>query len=116
MDIVFIEALTIETVIGCLAWERRIKQKVVFDLEMFLDCSTTAKTDDLTYGIDYAAVCQRVMTFVEDSEFRLVETLAEQVAQIVLAEFPCERIKIRLRKPAAVPGTQSVGVIIERAK
>ena len=116
MDRVFIENLTIETVIGIFDWERDIKQSVSLDLEMDFDIRPAAATDQIADTLDYKAVAKRLIRFVEQSEFQLVETLAERCAGIVLDEFPVERLKLKLSKPGAVRGSSAVGVIIERSK
>ena len=113
-DRVFIENLTIETVIGIFDWEREIRQTVSIDLEMDHDVAAAAATDRIEDALDYKAVAKRLIRFVEQSEFQLVETLAERCAQIVLDEFPVKRLKLKLGKPGAVRGSSSVGVIIER--
>ena len=115
-DRVFIENLTIETVIGIFDWERDIKQAVSIDLEMDYDIGPAAATDRIEDTLDYKAVAKRLIRFVEQSEFQLVETLAERCAEIVLAEFPVERLKLKLSKPGAVRGSSAVGVIIERGR
>ena len=114
MDRVFIENLTIETVIGIFDWEREIRQTVSIDLEMDFDVAAAAATDRIEDALDYKSVAKRLIRFVEQSEFQLVETLAERCAQIVLNEFPVKRLKLKLGKPGAVRGSSSVGVIIER--
>jgi dihydroneopterin aldolase len=116
MDRVFIENLTIETVIGIFDWERDIKQAVSIDLEMDFDIRKAASTDSIADTLDYKAVAKRLIRFVEQSEFQLVETLAERCAAIVLNEFPVERLKLKLSKPGAVRGSSAVGVIIERER
>ena len=116
MDKVFIENLTVETVIGIFDWERDIKQAVSIDLEMDYDIRKAASTDSISDTLDYKAVAKRLIRFVEQSEFQLVETLAERCAGIVLDEFPVRRLKLRLSKPGAVRGSSAVGVIIERER
>ncbi|MEE4293895.1 MAG: dihydroneopterin aldolase [Xanthomonadales bacterium] len=116
MDRVFIENLTIETVIGIFDWEREIRQAVSIDLEMYYDVSKPAASDRIDDALDYKAVAKRLIRFVEQADFQLVETLAERCAEIVLNEFPVERLKLKLGKPGAVRGSSSVGVIIERSK
>ncbi len=116
MDRVFIENLTIETVIGIFDWERDIRQAVSLDLEMDFDIRAAAATDRIEDTLDYKAVAKRLIRFVEQSEFQLVETLAERCAAIVLAEFPVERLKLKLSKPGAVRGSSAVGVVIERSR
>lgn len=114
MDIIFLRELTIETVIGIYDWEREIKQSVVFDLEMAADIKKSAKTDHIDDTLDYKAVAKRVISFVEDSSFQLVETLAERVTEIVLNEFEIPWVKLTLNKAGAISGAKGVGVIIER--
>jgi dihydroneopterin aldolase len=114
MDRVFIENLTVETVIGIFDWEREIRQSVSLDLEMEFDIRQAAASDAIEDTLDYKAVSKRLIHFIEQSEFQLVEALAEQCAAIVLNEFPVKRLKLKLSKPGAVRGSSAVGVIIER--
>ena len=116
MDRVFIENLTVETVIGIFDWEREIRQAVSLDLEMEFDIAKAAASDSISDTLDYKAVSKRLIHFIEQSEFQLVESLAEKCAAIVLDEFPVKRLKLKLSKPGAVRGSSAVGVIIERSK
>lgn len=116
MDHVFIEALEIEALIGIYDWERRIRQPLLFDLEMAFDNRVPAATDAIADTLDYKAVSKRLVEFVSQSEFGLVETLAERCAAIVLDEFGVERVRLRLSKPGAVRGAKAVGVAIERSR
>jgi dihydroneopterin aldolase len=114
MDIVYIRDLKIETVIGIYDWEREIKQTVSLDLEMAHDIRRAAETDNIEDTLNYKAVAKRLISFIGDSEFLLVETMAEKCAAIVQKEFSVPWLKLRLSKPGAVRGAQDVGVIIER--
>ena len=116
MDKVFIEGLEIETVIGIYDWERRIRQPLVFDLELGFDNRVAAASDAIADTLDYKAVSKRLIAFVSDSSFQLVETLAERCAELILAEFPVRHLRIKLSKPGAVRGAKAVGVIIERSR
>lgn len=116
MDTVFINDLRVDTVIGIYAWEREVRQTVSLDLAMAHDNRRAAATDDIQYALNYKAVSKRVIEFVEDSEFLLVETLAEQVAGIVMQEFAVPWLRLTLRKPGALRGAKDVGVIIERGQ
>lgn len=116
MDIVFIEDLRIETLIGIFDWERRIRQTVALDIEMAFDNTIPAASDSIEDTLDYKAVSKRLIGFVEAAEFQLVETLAERCAAIILDEFAVDRVKLKLAKPGAVRGARSVGVQIERGK
>jgi dihydroneopterin aldolase len=116
MDTVFIRDLRIDTVIGIYDWEREIRQTVVFDLEMGADIARAAATDAIEDTLDYKAVSKRLIEFVRESEFQLVETLAERCAAIVLDEFEVPWVRLTLNKAGAVSAARDVGVIIERAR
>ncbi len=116
MDIVFIRELRIDTVIGIYDWEREIRQTVVFDLEMGTDISRAAATDTIEETLDYKAVSKRLIDFVRESEFQLVETLAERCAELVLKEFNVPWVRLALNKVGAVSAARDVGVIIERGQ
>lgn len=114
MDIIFIRELEIETVIGIFDWERQIRQKISLDLEMGTDIRRAAGADAIEHTLDYKAVSKRLIQFVSESEFMLVETLAERIATLVMGEFDVPWLRLTLNKPGAVRGSRSVGVIIER--
>lgn len=114
MDIVFITDLDIETVIGIYDWEREIKQTVRLNIEMNADVAKAALTDHIDDTLDYKAVAKRLISFVEQSEFGLVETLAERCTEIIRNEFPVQWVRFRLDKLGAVTGSRSVGILIER--
>jgi dihydroneopterin aldolase len=116
MDKVFIQGLKIDTVIGIYDWEREIRQDVTLDLEMAADIKAASLTDHIDQTLDYKSVAKRLIQFVKDSEFQLVETLAEKITEIVLNEFEVEWVKLTLNKGEAVSGALGVGVIIERSK
>lgn len=116
MDIVYISDLKVDTVIGIFDWERRIRQTVSLDLEMAADIRRAATSDHIDDALDYKTIGKRVISFIETSEFQLVETLAERVADLVLNEFNVPWLKLRLSKPGALRGSRDVGVIIERGE
>ena len=114
MDTIFIERLEIDTVIGVHDWERQVRQRVSLDLEMAFDIRAAAADDDVNRTLDYAAVAERVIAFVEASAFELVETLAEHVARLIVDEFGVARVSLRLDKPMALRQAKSVGIRIVR--
>jgi dihydroneopterin aldolase len=116
MDIIFLRDLRIETVIGIFDWEREIKQTVVLDLEMGTDVARAAASDHIDDALDYKSVAKRLIAFVEESEFQLVETLAERCASIIMEEFGVPWLRLTLNKIGAVRGARDVGVIIERGQ
>lgn len=115
-DKVFIEALEVEALIGIYDWERRIRQPLSFDIEMAFDNRKPAASDDIADTLDYKAVSKRLVEFVSQSSFGLVETLAERCAELILAEFGVRHVRLKLSKPGAVRGARAVGVIIERSR
>ena len=114
MDIIYINDLRIDTVIGVFEWERRIRQAVIFDIEMAADVRRAASSDRIEDTLDYKAVAKRVIAFVGESDFQLVETLAERVAAIILKEFHVAWVRLRVNKQGAVRGARDIGVVIER--
>ena len=115
-DRIFLRDLKTETIIGIYDWERKIRQTVSFDLEFPADVRRAAKTDSIEDTLDYKSVAKRVLAFVEASEYGLVETLAENVAQLILRDFTVEWVKVTVNKPGAVRGSRDVGVMIERSR
>ena len=115
-DRVFLRGLTAECVIGFIDWERRVKQTVVVDLELPVDCRQAAVSDDVTDTVDYKKVSKRVLAFIEASEFKLVETLAQRLAMLILEEFAIEWIRLSINKPGAIRNSRDVGVSIERSR
>ena len=115
-DIIFISELAVETIIGIYEWEREIKQPVVFDIEMSGDCARAAASDAVNDTLNYKAVAKAVIGFVEKSECQLVETLAEQVANLILTQFDVQWLRLKVNKRGAIRGATGVGVIIERGR
>lgn len=116
MDIIFIRDLRVDTIIGINDWERRIRQTLSIELEMGADIHQAAANDAIEDTLDYKAVAKRVTAFVEASQFYLVETLAQRIAELLINEFKLPWIRVSLSKPGAVRGSREVGVIIERGK
>lgn len=113
-DTIYIRDLRIETIIGIFDWERETKQTIAIDLEMAADISKAAASDDIADTLDYKAVSKRLIAFVGDSSFQLVETLSERIADIIRNEFGVPWVRVTLNKPGALRGATDVGVIIER--
>jgi len=115
-DTIFLTELKVETIVGIWDWERKIRQTVSIDLEMGADIGRAATSDDIEDTLNYKKVAKRVQQFVSESEFKLVETMAEKIATTVLAEFDVPWIQVRVNKPGAIRGARDVGVSIRREK
>ena len=116
MDIVDSKGLEVGTVIGIYDCEGEILQTVGMDIMMATDIQQAAASEDMDSTLNYKTVSDRLISFIETSEFLLVETMAEEIAQIILDEFGVRWLKLKLGKPGAVPMAQDVGVIIERGE
>jgi 7,8-dihydroneopterin aldolase/epimerase/oxygenase len=115
-DRIFLHGLTTECIIGFIDWERRVKQTVVLDLELPVDCRYAARTDEVADTLDYKKVAKRVLGYVAASECKLVETLAHRLALMILEEFGLPWVRIWLNKPGAIRNSRDVGVVIERTR
>ena len=114
MDKVFIKGLEVEGIIGIFQWEREVRQVISVDIEMEFDNKKAAESDSIEDALNYKKVGKRVTAFIQKSKFKLVESLAENIAKIILKEFPIEKVKVTLSKPGALRGSDSVAIIIER--
>ena len=116
MDRIFLTGLTTEAIIGIFDWEREVRQTIAVDLEMSADIRRAAATDHIDDTLNYKKVAKRVLAFVQDSRFQLIETLAERIAELILTEFQVDRVRVTLHKPGAIRHSRDVGVIIERSR
>src|SRR5215472_5140850 len=115
-DRIFLRGLTVECIIGFIDWERRVKQTVVIDLELPVDCRKASIRDEVEDTLDYKKVAKRVISFVEAAEFKLVETLAHRLALVILEEFGVAWVRLSVNKPGAIRGSRDVGMSIERTR
>lgn len=116
MDITFLHGLKVDCIIGIWDWERRTRQTIVVDLDMASDVKKASQSDDIKDAVDYKSVSKRLMEFIGQSEFQLVETLAEHVADIVINEFSVPWVRVRINKRGAVRDAGDVGILIERGQ
>lgn len=113
-DWVYIEALSVESLIGVYEFEREAKQTLLLDLNLAFDCTKAGETDDLQYALDYDALSQRVRAWSEVQTFELLERYAQQLCELIHDEFGINHIQLKINKPAAVSGCAAVGLRIER--
>jgi 7,8-dihydroneopterin aldolase/epimerase/oxygenase len=114
LDKIFLEGLKVEAVIGIWEWERRVRQTVSLDLEMAVDARKAAASDDIEQALDYKRIAKHLIQVVEASRFKLVETLAETLARIVVTEFDVAWVRLSVSKPGAIEGSRNVGIVVER--
>lgn len=116
MDKIFIEDLQIDTVIGIYDWERQIRQVISLDIEMRADIRRAAATDGIEDTVNYKEVAKRLIAYVQNCRFELIETLVERIAEIILYEFGIPWVRVKLSKPGAVRYSKNVGVEIARER
>ena len=113
-DIIFLEQVKVETRLGIPEWERMVPQTIILDIEIGYDLSKSCKSDAIADTIDYGLVVGRIRETLTKNSFKLVEALAEHIAQLILKEFKAENVKIKVAKPAILAGLKALGVVIER--
>lgn len=114
MDIIFLNEVKVQTKLGVPAWERMVAQTIVLDIEIAMPNSNSCKTDQIDDTIDYGTVLAKIRERLTTKSFQLVEALAEDLCQMVMADFGTPWIKIKVAKPGILPGVKALGVIIER--
>ncbi len=114
MDIIFISELKVQTKLGVPEWERMVAQTIILDIEIGYDLSKSCKSDNIADTIDYGVVVGRIRDALTEHSFQLVEALAEHICQLILKEFGALNVKIKVAKPAILPGLKALGVVIER--
>lgn len=115
MDKVFIESLVVDAYIGVYDWEHEQTQPLVLDLEMDWDNQTAARSEQLSDALDYDALSKAVTALIQSRPRALIETVAEEVAALVLTEFKCPRVRVKVAKPQAVANARQTAVEIVRA-
>ena len=113
-DIIFIGELKVKTKLGVPEWERMVPQTIILDIEIGYDLSAAGKSDAIADTIDYGEVVARIRHTLEEHSFQLVEALAEHICQLILKEFGALSVKVKVAKPAILPGLKALGVIVER--
>jgi dihydroneopterin aldolase len=116
MDTIFLSEVKVQTKLGVPEWERMVEQTIILDIEIGYDLSKACKSDDVADTIDYGAVVNRVRTTLKEHSFQLVEALAEHICQLILKEFNALSVKVKVAKPAILPGLKALGVVIERTR
>jgi dihydroneopterin aldolase len=114
VDRLLIRGLRATTTVGVHDWEQRAPREIVLNLELSSDVASAAASDSIEDAVSYSAVSGRLIAFLASSRTRLVETLAERCADLVLSEFSIAWVRVELFKPGAVSEAEAVGVVIER--
>lgn len=113
-DVVFVKGLKVEAVIGVYAWERAITQPLLIDIALETDISRAAVSDDVNDALNYKAVCDDVSAWCKEIQAKLLEHLAGQISDKLLAKYACHKITLSVAKPTAMRQADAVGVQITR--
>ena len=113
-DVVFIKGLKVEAVIGVYAWERAITQPILIDIALETDISAAAISDDVNHALNYKAVCDDVRAWCTEIKAELLEHLAGQISDRLLANYACQKVTLSVAKPTAIQNADAVGVQITR--
>ena len=113
MAIIRITDLRLSAIIGIFDWERTQKQEVVINLEIECDLSKAAKSDRIEDTLDYKALNKRIIKHIEESQYFLIEKMADQVLQLVMENAAVTHAKVRIDKPGALRFSRSVSVEFE---
>lgn len=117
MDIIFIQGLKTQAIIGIFEWERENRQPLIFDLEMGVPIANAAKSDKIDDTVCYKTVSDQVIELVEESRYELLETLVEAICEhILFTHKAVQRIQLRVSKPQAVAETETVGLMVTRKR
>ncbi len=116
LDIIFIENISTEAIIGIHKFEKVLPQKLIISVELGTDITKAAETDDVQYALNYDAISHFIDDFVKLSKYELIETLAENLVKSLFDNFSMQSIKLRIQKPGAITYTQNVGLSIYRTR
>ena len=115
-DRIQISGLKISTIIGTLAWERQVPQTLEFDLQILTDFGQAEQTDDINDTIDYAQITEQLIDYIQRTQFRLLEALAEHTAQWLLKHHHIEQVNLTIAKPSALKQAKTVAIHITRPR
>lgn len=116
MDIVFLEEIKLDIIIGIYEWERKVPQTIRIDIDIGLPHSRGGETDDIADTIDYGAVMARIRQTATEIHFSLVEALAEHIAALIRTEFGAPWVKVSVSKLGMLRGVKRLGIVIERGE
>lgn len=116
LDKIIIEGLEASCIVGVLDDERLNKQPIIIDAELSVDLSKASASDDIKDTLDYFSVYKNILMLAENSDFYLIEKLAQAIADECLRSSEVEEVRVKVKKPAALKQAESVAVEIIRNK
>lgn len=115
-DQINISDLLLRTIIGINEEERDKKQDVLINLTMQVDLKAAGRSDEISDAVNYRTITKEIINLIENSQFQLVEKMADEVAKICLKDERVQLATVRIEKPGALRFARSVGVTVERTR
>lgn len=116
-DCIFIEELRVNCIIGIHPWERVQTQPLIFDLQLYSDLQSAAQSDQIADTLNYASVCEQIISFCEQQNFELLESLCEALTTELFSQFAgLTALELKVSKPHAVKQAKGVGLKIYRQR
>ncbi|MBF7071927.1 dihydroneopterin aldolase [Glaciecola sp. MH2013] len=116
MDLVKIQGLSVQALIGVYDFERHAKQRLLLDVEMQTSLQAAAESDDVNDTIDYGKVAERLDEIAQSSSYYLLEALAKEMIESILAEFKPYSIRLTVNKPDILKNAENVAISIYRER
>lgn len=112
MDILSIKGLCINASIGVHAWEQRILQRLLIDID--IPCDVSQCNDELDKTINYDTLCQQITKFIESRHFNLIETVANSIAELITNDYGIKHVSVSVSKPHAIKNAADIRITITR--
>lgn len=118
MDRIFLEGLSVNASVGLLDWEKTQRQPISIDCACYIEsCREAAINHDVTQSVDYAHMREEILALIEVSHYKLLETLAEAIADCMLEHSKrVLQVSVTIRKTSIFPDASAAGVSIERVR
>ncbi|HSW01306.1 MAG TPA: dihydroneopterin aldolase [Sedimentisphaerales bacterium] len=115
-DRIFIRDLLVRCILGVEEGERREKQDVVVQVDLWVDLRKAGRTDALADSIDYSVLKRQILQATENTQYRLIEALAQRIADECLKDQRIECVKVAVEKPGVLRFARTAGVEIFRRR
>jgi len=116
MDRIYIRDLMVDCIVGVFPEEHQVKQNIIINLEIGTDLRKAGRSDNLNDTVDYMAIKEKILRMLESSRFKLIESLAERIADIVLEDEKVQQVRVTVDKPGALRFANSSAVEITRTR
>ena len=115
MDIIFLNGMAVETLVGVYEWERQHSQTLYLDLQVGI-AANSQRNDDLNLTLSYADIAHIVRTELAVQTFQLLESVGEHIAQVLLQQAGVLEVTVKVMKPGILAGVREVGIQITRTQ